>query len=197
MLLVKDLRESLAAIVPSFLLSFTLFIILQFSRELPKAELTDFWFSFFVASSALFYRSFSLEHRSRNFGLYRAAGLKLQLLFWTQVFVQSGRLAVIGFMLYLSLYLFGIDAYRPFLLSLATTLAVAPFAVFLGLSLKGEREFLFSFVYFPFVTPLILAGVSLTHHPEANLWWSILISFGLGSAFIAALVFEYFYDDFT
>ena len=193
----KDLRESPAVIVPSFLLAVTLFIIMQFSRDTPQAEASDFWFSFFVASSALFYRSFSLEHRSQNFALYRVARIPLQWVFWSHTLVQCLRLSLISGGLILCLRLFGMMSFHPFAISLAVMAALCPFAVFLGLSLKGEKEFLFSFVYFPIATPMVLAGVSLSSEPDLRLWWTILAAFGVGASFIAALAFQFFYDDFT
>jgi len=196
LLLKKDLRESLAVVSPAFLMGFSVFILLQLSRDIPHAQTSDFWFSFFVSSSALFYRSFSLEHRSQNFAVYRAAGLSLQKLFWSQVIVQMLRLLSIGFLLVIVLAAFGLPAASLWPLCLSVGFAMSPFATFLGLSLKAEKEFLFSFVYFPFVTPLVLAGASLSSaDSNQSVWWSILILFGLGASFISAVAFEFFFDD--
>ena len=193
----KDLRESPQVIAPSFLMGFSVFILLQLSREIPHPEISDFWFSYFVASAALFYRSFVHEHQSRNFALYRAAGISLQKLFWSHVFTQTLRLCSIALLLLTILAAFGIHSFSLVILSLCVSTTLAPFATFLGLGLKAEREFLFSFVYFPFVTPVVLAGVALSHDINSPVWWSLLAIFALGTSFLAAIGFEFFFDDLT
>jgi hypothetical protein len=77
-----------------------------------------------------------------------------------------------------------------------TALALAPIGTVLGLMLQLEREFLFSIIYLPLATPVILAAFSLSGD-LSGAWMYVLLSFLVGGSFLSAFTFEFFFDELS
>jgi ABC-type transport system involved in cytochrome c biogenesis permease component len=203
-LLKKDFRNALLSMGPALLLGVPLLLIMQFTQSSASTEKISwnsaFWITFFFSSTALFFRSFGFENRFKNFHFYTAYKIPHLRIFLSQCAVHIISLFVMGvFYLLLSILFFSPpSADLSLLLKVLalTSLTLAPVGTFLGLILQVEREFLFSIVYLPLATPVILSAYSLSSSFEGS-WLYVLLSFLVGGSFLSAFTFEFFFDELS
>jgi len=186
------------------LLGFSLLLLLAFTRSSDETNinsLSHFWVAFFVAASSLFYRSFQSENQNKNFILFTQFSVPRIFIFLSQAFVQTARLFLIGIFYLFALYFlfqFEIKDFSKWLLILLeVSLVIAPLGTLLGLGLQVEREFLFSLIFLPLITPVVLGAYAQSMGEQPQVWASLIGAFGSISWFVGSLIFEFFFDDLT
>ncbi|MBN8462823.1 MAG: hypothetical protein J0M01_08405 [Dechloromonas sp.] len=201
-LLKKDFRNACASIGPAIMLGIPMLLIIEFTQSSTSTVSwrSAFWLTYFFGSTALYFRSFGLENRFKNFHFYTAFKISRLKIFLSQAIIQFLAAFLMGcFYLLMTVFFFSptdLDARHFVELIALTSLTLAPIGTVLGLMLQLEREFLFSIVYLPLATPVILASFSLSLGLEGS-WLYVLLSFLVGGAFLSAAIFEFFFDDLS
>ena len=199
-LLKKDLKNTFGAMGPAALLGVPLLFVLQWQTDQRPSWSTGFWTVYFFSLTALFLRSFGAENRYHIFGLYKNLKVSRPMVFWSQVFLNFLASIVLGVLYSLLVILFwspeNFNFGNHLLWITLVGISLSPLSTLLGLMLHHEREFLFSVVYFPLSTPVILAAYALTDAYQAS-WLYLLLTFSVVSAFVSAAFFELFFDDLT
>ncbi|MDB5037574.1 MAG: hypothetical protein JWQ35_1102 [Bacteriovoracaceae bacterium] len=203
-LLAKDFRNAHWAFPPALILGIPLLLILNFTQDNSAEKISwrsALWITFLLSSTSLFFRSFGLENRFNNFQVYTAFRIPKLQIFLSQALIHF----VSAFLLGLGYLLFCILFWSPKDLDLLSTMGLlalasaclAPMGTLLGLMLQLEREFLFSVIYLPLATPVVLAAYSLSLVDASTNWLYVLISFLVAGGFISALIFEFFFDELS
>lgn len=203
-LLKKDFRNACQAFGPALLLGVALLLILQLTQSSDSALRlpwrSAFWLTFFFSSTSLFFRSFGLEHRFKNFHVYTAFQVSRSKIFWSQTLVQMATSTALGAAYLLLVTVFwtpsDLDWLAMIEIILLISAGLSPLGILLGLMLQREREFLFSVLYLPLATPLIL-GAHETSNEIASSWLYLLVSFTFVSGFLSAFLFEFFFDELS
>lgn len=204
-LLKKDIRNAVWAFIPALMLGIPLILILEFTQSSAPQEKISwkaaFWISFFISTTSLYFRSFGLEHRFRTFHLYSAMNISRLSIFVSQSLTHIFSTFFLGLSYLLIVLLFfspnDLDALAITKLIALCSVALSPLGTLLGLMLQLEREFLFSVIYLPLATPVILVAHHLSANPEAPRWLSLILIFTLLSSFLSALIFEFFFDELS
>ena len=204
LLLKKDFRNALSAFGPALLLGIPLLLIIQFTQSTEYFEQVSwksaFWITFFFSSTSLYFRSFGLENRFKNFQLYTGFRISKLSVFLSQTLIHILTATILG-VCYLGLTLLfwspkEVNLLMMIALIALTSGALSPLGTVLGLMLQLEREFLFSVIYLPLATPVILGTYSLSTDPVSN-WLYIVLSFLVGGGFLSAMIFNFFFDDLS
>lgn len=203
-LLHKDFRNAKMALPPAVLLGIPLLLIIEFTQSpyfnQKVSWQSAFWIVYFFSSTSLFYRSFGFENRFKTFHIYKSFGVPSLQIFLSQTLVHFLSASFMG----LSYLLLTFIMWSPsdlnlchFILSIITTSAIlSPLGTTLGLMLQVEREFLFSLIFLPLSTPVILGAYSYGLQSESAWPW-VLGMFFVGSCFLSSAVFHFFFDDLT
>lgn len=201
-LLKKDFRNTLASLGPALLLGIPLLLVMEFTKDAstPLSWKTAFWIAYFLGSTSLFYRSFSIEHASKTFGIYTAFRVNRLKLWLSQSLLHFAGATLMGIIYSLVAFIFWSPSWAELKEVLiwipAASLVLSPLGASLGLMLQIEREFMFSVFYLPLATPVVLASHELSSHGY-SMWALVLVVFGLMGGFISALIFEFFFDELT
>lgn len=203
-LIVKDWKSSLWTLFPGFALGVGLLIVLCFTRSatnFSESQVSDLWAAFFVASILIFQRSFHLESASKAFFFYRQIKASLKLLFIFQFISQALRLFIIG-IIYWMIQAFFFSSPQIEITNLLVTLgcislSISSLGVLFGLILAFEKDLLFSLLYLPTISPLMIAAYQASSGHQTAVWLSIMGSFGIISLFLSLLIFEFFFDELT
>jgi hypothetical protein len=87
-LLKKDFKNSFSSLGPAIMLGIPLLLIMQFTQSSLSLEKISwksaFWITFFFGSTALYFRSFGLENRFKNFHFYTAFNIPRLKIFLSQ-----------------------------------------------------------------------------------------------------------------
>lgn len=200
-LLLKDLKNLKNTYVPALLMSLPLILILGMSSNEPSTDLVSwrsaFWLIYFISTSALFYRSFEQENRSRNYSLYFSLRLPRWMIFLSQSFVQFFAASLLALSLFIFIQIFWSPSdfsWQPFGWASLVSLSLAPLGCLLSLLLRLERDFLFALFYVPISSPALLAGYQLSLGYQQAWFYSLLI-FCVLSLFLSSLLFEFFFDE--
>lgn len=202
-LLEKDTRNALNAFGPALFLGVPLLLVIQFTKSEGYPWVSGYWLTFFFSTTSLFFRSFGYENRFHTFHTYTVLSVPRLSLFVSQALVHMITINLLG-LCYLLLSLLFWSPVSPdwqsvLLLSSLSALALSPLGTLLGLMLQLEREFLFSVIYLPLATPVILSGYSLSLEGWSigSGWAQVLVGFILGGGFLSALIFEFFFDELS
>jgi hypothetical protein len=199
----KDFRNAIASFGPAMMLGIPLLLVLQFSQDADAPKIswqTAFWLTYFFSTTALYFRSFGLENRYKTFQVYSAFQVSRVRIFLSQTLVHTLTASIIGFgYLALVILFWSPHDVNPRMIELIclASVCLSPLGTVLGLILQLEREFLFSIVYLPLATPVILGAHALSQPEFSISWLYVLVSFFLVSTFIAAAVFEFFFDELS
>ncbi len=201
----KDLENAKWAFTPALMLGVPLLLLVEFTQSSSPNErvswLSAFWISFFIATTSLYFRSFGLEHRFKNFHLYSAIKTSRLQIFMSQTLVHFVSAFLLGLCyLFLCLVFFSpgsIDWMMYLKLIALVSICLSPLGTLLGLMLQLEREFLFSIIYLPLATPVILAAHNLCMPDASPNWLSVLSIFALAGGFVSAMIFEFFFDELS
>lgn len=202
-LLEKDLKNSARSLGPCIFLGLPLILILSFFRESFKAHdihwLAAFWLSLYIGLSALFYRSFGFEHAS-SFLLYTSLKIKPRLIFWSQALAHWLVSVAMACSYLFIVFILWSPSDAPLLnlilIAALSSLVLCPLGSLLGLMIQAEREFIFSLLFFPLSTPVILASLELSLHWDSA-WLYVLGIFAALSCFLCSFIFEFFFDELT
>lgn len=202
-LLRKDFDNARSSIGPAIMLGVPILLIIQFAQDADAPKLqwkTAFWLAYFFATTSLFFRSFGLENRSKNFHIYSAFKISRLQIFFSQALVQWASASLLGVIyLGLSFVFWSPEDFNWKILEivLLASACLAPLGTLLGLILQLEREFLFSVIYLPLSSPVVLGAYSLSAAEFSTTWLYVLLSFCLVSGFLGALIFEFFFDELS
>ena len=203
-LLAKDLRNARWAFWPAMILGIPLLLIIQFTQDSSGEKiswLSAFWITFFLSSTSLFFRSFGLENRFKNFQIYSALKISKLRVFLSQSLMHFLSVFLLGLGYLVITVLFWspheIDWQKILGILALTSACLAPVGSTLGLMLQLEREFLFSVIYLPLATPVVLGAYSLCLPEHSANWLYVLWSFFLCGSFLSAFVFEFFFDELS
>jgi ABC-type transport system involved in cytochrome c biogenesis permease component len=200
-LLKKDFRNLKNSFLPALLMGLPLILVLGMSAQNPSTDMihwrSAFWVVFFVSSTALLYRSFEQENRSKNYSLYFSIRLPRFLIFLSQSLVQwISCIFLSGVILALVAIFWSPNeaVLSSWGWAILLSAGLCPLGCLLSLLLQFERDFLFALFYLPLASPALLAGYHLSIGYQAS-WLYALLIFCCLSAFLAAFLFEFFFDE--
>jgi ABC-type transport system involved in cytochrome c biogenesis permease component len=203
-LLLKDFRNALASFGPAMMLGIPLLLILQFSQDANSEKLTwqsAFWVAYFFSTTSLFFRSFGLENRHKNFQFYTAFRVPKLQIFFSQSLIHFLTTCILGLGYLLLVVVFwsprDLNLTWFFAIIVLTSACLSPIGTVLGLMLQLEREFMFSVIYLPLATPVVLGAHALTTADFSMNWLFVLLSFLMVGGFVGAFVFEFFFDELS
>ncbi len=200
-LLFKDFRNALSSFGPACILGVPLLLILQFTKGDTGIDGgAAFWVTYFFSSTSIFYRSFAQERRFKNFQIYSAFRVPKLQIFFSQSALHFFLSIAVG-AVYLALCFlfwspFDGEVFKMMGVLALVSACLAPLGTLFGLMLQLEREFLFSVIYLPLATPVILGAHSISLD-AGGIWFKILLSFGVLAGFLSALLFEFYFDELS
>lgn len=203
-LIQKDFRNAASALPPALLLGIPLLLVIEFTQNPHLSERISwrsaFWVVYFLSSTSLFYRSFGFENRFKTFHIYRSFCVSPLKVFLSQTLMHflSASLMGICYLIVTVTLWSPADLNWTFLgfMIVATSAILAPIGTTLGLMLQVEREFLFSLIFLPLSTPVVLGAYSYELQPDSSWPWVLAIFF-VGGSFLSCLFFSFFFDDLT